>query len=298
MTTVWHSDKLPEAFPGVFAALKTILERHGIGYRTIVETRDIWCRDYMPVQASDGSMVQFVYWPRYLRDKKNATLITPPTCCRKALGETPVQESVIILDGGALEIRDRTGIVTERILEDNYWYGRDDLSDKIKKTLRLDRLIIIPVEPGDETGHVDGVVRFIDEGRVVMNDYARLTIDGARQSKAYGRKVESILKQNGLRIEKLVYVPTDSYDPDGMPPAIGCYSNFLHVDNLVILPQFNLMEDAQALSMCKQIFGKGVAIETVNCADLAREGGVLNCVSWATHWKMAIKRSEQWKEQK
>lgn len=280
MITVLHSDKLPQTFPEVFKTVKTTLNQYGFAYREISGTRDIWCRDYMPVRAADGSLVQFVYWPRYLRDKQSAKLITPPTCCQKILGQIPIKESVIILDGGGVEIHGSTGIVTERLLEDNYWYDRDEFVEKIRATLRLDKLIVIPVEPGDETGHVDGVVRFVGEGRVVMNDYTQLPIKGAHQSETYGRKVERILKQNDLRIEKLVYAPTDNPGSGGMPPAIGCYINFFRVDNLLLLPQFGLREDALALSGCKQIFGEGVTVETVDCSDLAWNGGVLNCVSW------------------
>ena len=38
----------------------------------------------------------------------------------------------------------------------------------------MDRLIFIPQEPGDVTGHADGVVRFIDGDSVVVNDYRRV----------------------------------------------------------------------------------------------------------------------------
>lgn len=280
MTTVWHSDKLSLQYPEVFEAVSSILKKHGIGYQTIPGTKDIWCRDYMPVRDADGSLVQFVYWPQYLRGKESANLITPPTCCRKALDQTPIQESVVILDGGGVEIQGGIGIVTERVLADNYWYGKDELTGKLMETLKLKQMIVIPVEPGDETGHVDGVVRFVGEGRVVMNDYSQLTIEGTRQAEVYGRKVEKILRQAGLCVAKLPYAPTESLDPDGMPPAIGCYTNFLRVDNLVVLPQFKLKEDAQALSVCQQIFEGSVTVETVDCSTLAWDGGVLNCVSW------------------
>lgn len=280
MTTVWHSDKLPQGYPKVFEAVRSILKKHGFGYQKIPGSKDIWCRDYMPVRDTDGSLVQFVYWPQYLRGQESANLITPPTCCRKALDLTPIQESVVILDGGGVEIQGGIGIVTERVFTDNYWYCKDALTGKLMETLKLKQMIVIPVEPGDETGHVDGVVRFVGEGRVVMNDYSQLTIEGACRAEAYGRRVEKMLRQAGLRVEKLPYAPTDSLGPDGMPPAIGCYTNFLRVDNLVILPQFQLKEDAQALSTCQQIFEGSVTVETVDCSTLAWDGGVLNCVSW------------------
>lgn len=279
-STVWHSDLLPRRFPGVYTALNAILEKHGVAYRTIPGTRDIWCRDYMPVQAADGSLVQFVYWPRYLRGVAHADRITTPACYTNLPFASRVSESVLILDGGAVEICGGIGIVTERVFADNYWYPREELTAKLMTMLKLTELIVIPVEPDDETGHVDGVVRFVDEQRVVMNDYSRLQEGDSGDSTAYGRKVERILRQSNLQVDKLPYAPTNNLGSDDIPAAIGCYINFLRVDNLVVLPQFGLDEDSYATQECKKIFGMNFVIETIDCKELAWEGGVLNCISW------------------
>lgn len=273
LVTVWHPDQLPQRFPGIHATLGKILEKHDIAYTAIPCTRDIWCRDYMPVRSADGSLVQFVYWPRYLRKPAFSGSITTPGCYHDLAFSGRVRESVVILDGGGVEICCGTGIVTERVFADNYWYPHEELAGKLKATLKLERLIVIPVEPGDETGHVDGVVRFVNEQRVVLNDYTDCTA-------AYGRKVERLMLEHGLRIDKLPYAPTDARGADGMPVATGCYINFLRVDNLVILPQFGIAEDRPAEKACQAVFGENVAVEVVDCSELARSGGVLNCVSW------------------
>lgn len=175
--TVYHSNCLPSDYPAEFRAIQAVLLRHGLPYNPISATRDVWCRDYMPVPATDGSLIQFVYWPRYLRSKGFANLITNPCCYRNLPFADHVRESVLILDGGAIEIYGKTGIVTERVFEDNYWYGRAELMQKLRTTLALKTLIVIPVEPKDETGHVDGVVRLMDEQSVIMNDYDALEAD-------------------------------------------------------------------------------------------------------------------------
>lgn len=279
-TIVWHSDQLPHRFPDVHTSLNTILKKHGIAYQPITQSRDIWCRDYMPVRSADGSLVQFVYWPRYLRSANYADRITTPGCYGDLPFTSQVSESVIILDGGGVEISGKTGIVTEQVFKDNYWYPREELAAKLKVTLKLDKLIVIPIEQGDVTGHVDGVVRFINEKRVMMNDYSLPKDEKSSCSAAYGRKVERILQQSGLQVELIPYAPTDNLGPDGMPVAIGCYINFLRIDNLVILPQFEIAEDLHAVKECKRIFGEDVTVEPVDCSELAWDGGVLNCVSW------------------
>lgn len=274
--TVYHSDRLPTDYPDEFRAIQSILGRHNILYLPIPGTRDVWCRDYMPVLAADGNLVQFVYWPRYLRAKDFANLITPPDCYRDLSFADNVRESVILLDGGAIEICGKTGIVTERVFEDNYWYNREDLTLKLRAMLALNTLIVIPVEPGDETGHVDGVVRFINEQSVVMNDYDRL---GGR-SATYGREVMQVLRTQGIvDLHLLPYAPNNRSGPGGMPEAAGCYINFLKIGALVLLPQFGLPEDRQAFAAFESFFSDAV-VEKVDCRMLAKDGGVLNCVSW------------------
>ena len=45
--------------------LKIILDYEAVQYGFIDGTRDIWCRDYMPVQVSKDKFVQFTYFPDY-----------------------------------------------------------------------------------------------------------------------------------------------------------------------------------------------------------------------------------------
>jgi hypothetical protein len=68
---VYVADTLERRFPTVHDGLKLILEQYGIPFRIIPGTRDIWCRDYMPIQVSENRFVQFKYAPDYLIVSKN-----------------------------------------------------------------------------------------------------------------------------------------------------------------------------------------------------------------------------------
>jgi agmatine deiminase len=69
-------------------------------------------------------------------------------------------------------------------------------------------------------------------------------------------------------------------DP-GQPTADGLYINYLHIGNLVIVPQFNFKkEDARALARFKEIFGSKNSVVPYDSRRIAEGGGVLNCASW------------------
>jgi agmatine/peptidylarginine deiminase len=68
----------------------------------------------------------------------------------------------IVLDGGNfIHNGQRTAITTNRIIADNENLFVQQIRDVFWMRLNIENLLIIPVEPGDRTGHVDGIVRFI-----------------------------------------------------------------------------------------------------------------------------------------
>src|SRR5690606_18650302 len=62
-------------------------------------------------------------------------------------------------------------IMTDRVFIDNPKYERKRLIKELHELLQVDHLHFVPEQPGDFTGHSDGMVRFIDENTVVINDF-------------------------------------------------------------------------------------------------------------------------------
>ena len=67
---VYLSGLLEEQFPECFNRLTSILKKHGVEYRLLKGTKDIWCKDYMPIQTESGKLIQFRYEPSYLKGNK------------------------------------------------------------------------------------------------------------------------------------------------------------------------------------------------------------------------------------
>ncbi len=61
--------------------------------------------------------------------------------------------------------------------------------------------------------------------------------------------------------------------------ANGTYLNYLQMSGLLVLPIFKKKTDEKVVRLFEQLFKKEV-ISTVNCNDIASDGGILNCISW------------------
>jgi agmatine deiminase len=272
---VYLADTLEPRFSQVYRGLKSILAEHGIPLRKIPGTRDIWCRDYMPVQVAEDRFVQFRYAPDYLTRKYRhlrrdgeigPTLPWVQDCIR----------SQIVLDvGNIVRWRDKV-IMTEKIFSENTRWERRSLVAEIHRLLEVDRVIFIPQEPGDVTGHADGAVRFVDGETVVANDYREV-------DRNYRRLLLRTLKGSGLEVVEIPYRPSAGTSK-GMPSAVGNYVNFLRMRDLVVLPNYGLSEDEDACRVvrgCLSGSSASIALVGLDCRRIASEGGVLNCVTWS-----------------
>lgn len=270
--TLFISNLLEKKHPALVASLRAILI--GVPIEIIPHTADIWCRDYMPIQLDQDRFCQFVYAPDYLRGHEE--LITPPDKCRLPFMKHYRQEP-IVLDGGNIVASRTKLILTEKVYKENPGIERPRLRARLEDILQAE-CVVIPKQAGDFIGHSDGVVRFLDENRVLMSDYA--TVDPT-----YGEKVRSVLEKKGLEVETLpMFEEKGQRRRDGIEPAVGIYINYLRVGDVVVLPGFDRPEDQEAVEKAKQLM-PNVTIFQVACRNLAEEGGVLNCVSWTINDK-------------
>ncbi len=265
---VYVSDQLESRYPSVVRGLHRILAGHRIPLRALRGTKDIWCRDYMPIQVSRGEFVWFRYAPDYLGGDEQ--LITRPRDVEPIPEIERCEHSGIVVDGGNIVRWGSRCIVTEKVFSENPGLGRQELRGKLQALLRVDDLIVIPREPYDKLGHADGVVQFVDEGTVVVNDYSEV-------APRYRKRLTSALRQAGLRWFEIPYAPREGVRD--IPPAFGCYVNFLMASGLVVVPSYGIDEDEQARRVIEKIVPASATLQ-VDCCGPAMEGGSLHCVTW------------------
>jgi len=267
--TVYLSDLLKTNYPETCGRLIEILEKHHVKYTFIEGTKDIWCRDYMPIQTPSGKLIQFKYAPSYL--KKNAEWEASRSDVKEVckLNNIDAQFSDINLDGGNVLICDGRAIISDRIFSENPDRNKDELVKELSQLLECE-IIIIPAENDDMTGHADGMVRFVNRNTILGNN---LEVE----YKYWREGMQKVIEKFNLKyINMPFFVLKDSMHPLS---AVGVYVNYLEVNNLIILPVFGREEDNLAIAIIKETF-PDKAVETIDYNDVAYEGGLLNCTTW------------------
>ncbi len=270
---LWFSELIKDKFSEEFNRIRVILDRHRIDYRFLKGTRDIWCRDYLPVQISEKDFVQFRYEPSYLETEEELATRSDPEKVNAENGFTPVS-SKINLDGGNVVRYKEKVMITARVFRENEGLGlsKDQLVKQLGHDLRA-HVIIVPEHRGDQIDHADGNVRFRDEQTVLINDLSL-------EYKYWRTGMAKIKEYYGFNfIEVPWFIPKRKKNSLS---AIGFYINYLEIGNLIILPKFEMdgNRDQDAFNLFQRYFPDR-QIEQVNINAIAEEGGLLNCISWS-----------------
>ncbi len=171
--TLYFSEKLhtDPRFTATCKALMGILDKHAIKYGFLAGTKDIWCRDYMPIQVEQGKLVRqfhmnLLIWTVDLR----GSLQSDPKAIVAWLMMSNHNFQKINLDGGNVVNWSDRAILTDRVFDENPEYSsKTKLIAEIEKLLEVE-IIVIPQINEDITGHADGLVRFVDRNTLLGND--------------------------------------------------------------------------------------------------------------------------------
>ena len=228
--------------------------------------KDIWARDYMPIKTKSSQYISFRYEPSYLAaDLQLRTDFKADIAPHFAL---PITYSNINLDGGNVVFSPSKAkaVITDRVFSENSEYDKNTLLTELENLLEAE-IIIIPSLITDMTGHADGVVRFVNENTMIGN--------ASPYKNGYEQKVKMSLKKHGISCLDFPY-----FDSAGIS-AVGSYLNFLETEKHIFLPVFSDAQDETAVKRAKEIFEKKIV--AVNINGIAKDGGILNCISWETN---------------
>ena len=95
---VYFSSWLKSDYPDIYNGLVRLLDRHHVAYALIPNTKDVWCRDYMPLQLDKNRFLCYKYRPDYLMKKAgDREYMTDPLTVCQDMGLN-IKESLLIID--------------------------------------------------------------------------------------------------------------------------------------------------------------------------------------------------------
>jgi agmatine deiminase len=262
------ADTLPVQFPVFYSELKRVLDEVNVKFQLLPNTKDIWAVDFMPVQVTTDKFVQFVYRPDYLQSKRWIETISDGGKIAGSLG-IQTQVSKIILDGGNITNTTNKVILCDKILKENRSQTKDELLSELKRNLEVEELFLVSQQPGDFIGHADGMIRFVDDDTILVNDYSK-------EKPSFRKVFDAAILKTKLNSITMPYNP---YQNRTNTHANGIYVNYLQMERLIVFPVYGLREDDQAVRVMETSF-PGYTIKTIDCNEIANHGGVLNCISW------------------
>lgn len=291
--------------------LKNMFGQDNIEFLHREEVSDIWIRDFGPFFSEEDGRIKSLktlYKPSYYSSKSEINWFSSNDRVGRSMTDTEPERVTfdgyeLILDGGNLIHNGLgTGIVTNRIISDNEHLFEHEIRSILNEKLGIEELYIIPSEPGDDTGHIDGLVRFLDPNTLAILKYPDSYIsnpkyidkqDFTESVKVTQKIAEYLAKQNFniVRIpcsipKKGVHkMPSKKEDDNTFENAAGNYMNFLRAGNKIFVPQYNNpIEDEKAyMTLCDYFEKLHSEIKVIkvpsDATPLAEYGGILNCIT-------------------
>lgn len=237
------------------------LAKHEIKYNLLPHTKDYWVRDFMPIQISDSEFIQYKYNPNYLQKEHHHITNSDRPCAHLGISTTKID---LVLDGGNIIKCSDCIIMTDKVFIENSHLSKIQLIKILEDSFRCE-IIFIPWDSYEKYGHADGMVRFIDDRKVLLNNYINF-------DKSLRSQIVNVL-QNKFEIVEL------EYSVSQLSSYSWAYINYLQVGKFILLPALGIPEDEQAYEQISRTFSD-YQIEQVNVAEIIKLGGALNCISW------------------
>ena len=269
----WLKDN-KEGHPEFYKHLKDVLNEMGIESKELKSTNDYWDRDYMPIQLGENEFLKYRYYPDYLvksKNKKDIETITDATKVLRGMGIS-CRSTDLIIDGGNMVPCGPYIVMTDKVFSENR-KKKDDADFKALLESELGHpVIIIPwtSHEDDVYGHSDGFIKWCGDNRILMGNHGDCYPDEAAS-------IRRILESYGFEVTEMRFkgkVDSPCYNLN------WAYINFLQVGKNIIMPIFDIPEDAIAQQYIQEAFPDCCIRQIEMAEEIAKEGGALHCLSW------------------
>ena len=275
--SIYLSKHLQTEYSVVYKELCKVLDENGVNHSLLPYSNDIWARDFMPVHVGGGLYLGYIYKPDYLVDKvRMRKYITEQKMAIMDFLINYITQLDIVLDGGNFVFCDNKMIMTDKIFSENPNIKQSTLINTLENACQKE-LILIPWDMEEEYGHADGMVSYIGNGKLLLNNYCQMGKDG----KDFSKRLHKILNSHFTVTELQYSSPWEEMN--------SAYINYIETPSNVIIPALSVKHDSAsdiaALETFKQIFNKKIL--QVYAQPLIKNGGALHCITWELFCKDA-----------
>ncbi|RUO47086.1 agmatine deiminase family protein [Pseudidiomarina donghaiensis] len=265
-----------------------------------IRYNDAWPRDIGPLWVRDNNRVvahgfKFSAWHGLYLDTRDDQAFAAQLC--QQLGVAFRNHPDLVLEGGAIST-DGAGVAVVHgvsVMRNNPQWSRSDIEKYLIEHLKLSHVYWLDfAHPADETGgHTDNQVQFLAENIVVcalpipsssLFEHYQCQLDAMklwRNAKGQPYKIvilpqpEAIMP-NASEYHSVRAVP--GVFPRGQRALLASYVNLVRGANYVLLPQFNLAEDTEALATLRAAL-PSVTVIPVHADEFIKAGGAIHCMT-------------------
>lgn len=267
---VYFSSLLPTQCPILNKSITETLRSHGVSFDYLSGTKDVWCRDFMPIQIGTDHILSYQYTPDYLQDKTGLRLQTniEDVFLANSNHLEHLQERTVainlVIDGGNIVKCGDIVVMTEKVFVENKDKSPAEVEGLLKEAFQCE-FVFLPWDLSEKYGHSDGIVHYAGGRKIIMTNYEDF-------SPYYANRYKKIL---GSHFE---IIPLN-YSTKRKHARSWAYINFLQVGKLILIPQLGLEEDEQALEQISKVL-PNCEVVGIPSLEPVRRGGALNCISW------------------
>jgi len=252
-------------------------------------SNDCWARDHGPISVirdKNRELIDFTFngWG----NKFEATLdnnITSELHKQGAFNSTPIIREDFVLEGGSIDVDGKGGILTTSSCllspSRNPHKNQSQIEKQLMQSLGVNRFYWLHHGQllGDDTdGHIDTLARFINEHTIVYS-----ACNDPQDEQYFGLKQmeQELLRFRNWQGQAFKLIPLATPKPifnakSQRLPAN--YTNFLIINNAVLVPTYNDPADKAAQDQLKRYFHDRTIIG-VDSLTLIQQAGSLHCAT-------------------
>lgn len=247
----------------------------------IVETNDIWIRDYGPLFCNKNGLLvlnehKFNSWGnKYSHDHDMFCIAN--LYKKKIINADEKNNIDLTFEGGNLEVNNQLMISSRNCFfhkNRNNNLAQSKVEEIFNHFFNINRFWWIENSKlfGDDTdGHIDNLVRFINSDTLCI---AYTDNKSDPNFNTLQKLYQEVCKLNNKRYN-LVKIPMPEiiyYEGDILPAS---YLNFVITNKLVIVPTFDQENDQEVLEILQRYTNKKVV--KINALNLVKQGGGIHC---------------------